>query len=231
MDNPAPSPTPPARAKPSPTRLATKLAEIPSWAGATAGESERRGTRCAREAQPYAICAGWVQVAALTKARTWPQHLRGSPRGHRESPRDHCAPLRTARKLRPRVMRHLAHHLRQGAGEGMEGEKDLVPPARTDHGAKDHVGLEDFGVGPINARAPPWVPDIVEQEDATGRRFGFDHHFGIGIAQQARAADRAGGRAGRESDRRLLEQHGATRIDARPADAQELVEIGKAPVS
>ena len=112
----------------------------------------------------------------------------------------------------------------------MEGETDLVPPARTDHGAKDHICLEDFGVGPIDARAPPWVPDIVEQQDSAGRRLGFDHHFGVGIAQQARAADRAGGRAARESDRRLLEQHGATRIDARPAGAQELVEIGEAPV-
>src|SRR6516162_11289864 len=112
---------------------------------------------------------------ALAILRT--RSSRDGPCGHGGRSWGIDARLRTARNLRPRVMRHLAHHLRQGAGEGMEGETDLVPPARTDHGAKDHIRLEDFRVGPIDARAPPWVPDIVEQEDATGRRFGFDHHF------------------------------------------------------
>src|SRR5260370_16389683 len=94
------------------------------------------------------------------------------------------ARLRTAHNLRPRVMRHLAHHLRQGAGEGMEGETDLVPPARTDHGAKDHVCLEDFDIGPIDARAPPWVPDIVEQEDAAGRLPASAPHSAVAIPHQ-----------------------------------------------
>src|SRR5262249_43602265 len=74
---------------------ATKLAEIPSWAEATAGESERRESRRAREVQPYAICAGWVQVGALTKSCTRPQRARLAlatlpTRSSRDGRRGHC---------------------------------------------------------------------------------------------------------------------------------------------
>ena len=48
----------------------------------------------------------------------------------------------------------------------MEGEARHVAPARADHGAKDHVGLEDFHRGSVDAGAPPGVPDVVEKEDA-----------------------------------------------------------------
>src|SRR5262245_25346648 len=64
-----------------------------------------------------------------------------------------------------RVMRQLRHGLRESAGEGMEAEADYVPPGGANHGAKDHIGLEDFSVGSIDARAPPGLPDVIEQED------------------------------------------------------------------
>ena len=48
----------------------------------------------------------------------------------------------------------------------MEAEAHDVPAARDDDGAEDHIGLEDLGVGAVDARAPPGMPDIVEQQDA-----------------------------------------------------------------
>src|SRR6187200_1974818 len=79
---------------------------------------------------------------------------------------------------------HLPGHLGEGAREGMEGEAHHMPPARADDGAKDHVGLENFSVAPVDVGSPPGLPDIVEKQDPARRRLDLDHHLGIGIAQQ-----------------------------------------------
>src|SRR5260370_25200869 len=118
-------------------------------------------------------------------------------------------------------VRQLADHLGESASKRMEAKTDLVPAARADHRAKDRVGFQNFGIISIDARAPPWLPDIVEQEDSAGRRIDCDRHFGIGVAQEARAA--LAGAGARDAARRLLQQHGPARIDRRPAAAQELV--------
>ena len=59
------------------------------------------------------------------------------------------------------------------------------------------------------------MPDIVEEQDAAGGgRLDLDHHLGIGIALEARAAAHAGRRAAGEAGRRPLQEHGLARESA-----------------
>src|SRR5438067_11496501 len=109
----------------------------------------------------YAICAAWVQKGIG------------------------AVPTVTGRS--PRV-RQFLHHFRESAGERMEAEADHVPAARADHGAKDHVGFEDFSIDPVDAGAPPRLPDIVEQEDAADRCLDPHDDFGVAVAKKTRAA-------------------------------------------
>ena len=82
--------------------------------------------------------------------------LRGDDTESVEAPSSLSCPRRGAArsgaKASSRRVAQLPHHLGERAGEGMEGEAHEVPPARADHGAKEHVGLEDLGVGTVNVR-------------------------------------------------------------------------------
>src|SRR5919198_2643778 len=124
----------------------------------------------------------------------------------------------------------LPHGLRESAGEWMEAEADYVPTRGASHGTKDHIGFEYFSIGSIDTRAPPRLPDVVEKEDAASWCLDRDHHFGISVTQQARAAGSTSRRTERDATRRLGKQHGVARIDRRPAAAQELVEVGEPPI-
>src|SRR5437764_12538749 len=110
--------------------------------------------------QLYAICAAWVQKGIG------------------------AVPTVTGRS--PSV-RQFLHHFRESAGERMEAEADHVPAAPADHGAKDHVGFEDFSIDPVDAGAPPRLQEIVEQEDVADRCLEPHADFGDACAMEARA--------------------------------------------
>ncbi len=122
------------------------------------------------------------------------------------------------------------HQFRDRPDKRLEHEVHHVVPARNDHSAEDHIGLENVGVDAVDVRTPPGMPNVRQQQNAASWRVDIDIDLGVGVAQQARTAAHAHGRAAGEPARRLLQQHGFARIDRRPAGTHELVEIGEAPI-
>src|SRR5215467_15188549 len=128
-----------------------------------AGTGSARGLNFMRSAQEGS--RAWKAKSFPVSATLAQVTLASLPRGKREIARVRVARMRRIERpecgadaiptLRPRVMCHFSHHLRDSAGERVEGEMHHVPPTRADHGAKDHVGFEDFGIHPIDARVPP----------------------------------------------------------------------------
>ena len=70
----------------------------------------------------------------------------------------------------------------------LEREAHGVLSRRHLHGAEDHIGAQDLGLDAVDRRAPPRMPDVVEQQHAAGRRIDLDDDFGVGVAHEARGA-------------------------------------------
>jgi len=67
----------------------------------------------------------------------------------------------------------------------VEREVHDVLAGRHNDGAKQHVGFENIHRVVIDARPPPGMPDVVQNDKSAAGRIGFDHDVGVLIAQDA----------------------------------------------